>query len=196
MKAISPKSRSLLELKKIFRLRSLLIAALLYFGFIVASHYIFLKPQFNRYAVLEQEKERLNRIYYNIHPVVLDSTLNKLTYKTSEAERIKQNFITRTLDIKNLPSLLTELNYMAKDQEIDFDNITPLQEAKKIDGNYQKRFIQINFKASYTQFLTLLQSLENAKYWLLIDSFSIRQNSQDPLHHNISLKLFTITHKT
>jgi len=193
VKTIGRKNSPPLALKKILKLRSILIAALLYFGLIVASHYILLKPQFKQYELLEQEKEKLNRIYGSIHPATLDSTVNKLKQKISRTELNRQKFRERTLDSKNLPALLTELNYMAKLQQIELGNISPLPEVKIWNALYQKQFIQVNFKASYTQFLNLLKSFESARYWLLIDALTIRQNNQDFRHHNISLKLFTIT---
>ncbi|MFA4839330.1 MAG: type 4a pilus biogenesis protein PilO [archaeon] len=175
--------------KNLFKIHWMLLAILLYSMTVAGVNILIIKPQLKRYEELRLQKESLDNIYLRIRSTDVEKALTGLSAKVQRNQILEKNFTAKIAEKKNLSAVLSEVNWIVDKSGVQLSAIDPLQEDGKILGKYIKQPIVIRFQGNYSKFLTFLKNLETSHYWLLINSFKIDYNSQDPsnLIYNVTV---------
>ncbi len=178
--------------KNIFKLHWLLIAIFIYSVAIAFGNFFIIKPQLKTYKDLRVKKENLDNIYLKIRSIDIERALNNLNAKLEKCQSLEKSFESHIVEKKHLSVVLSELNWIVEKSGLKLNSIDPMHEAGKILGKFRKQPISIRFQGSYPNFLSFLNNLEQSRYWLLIDSYSISHRSKDISNHTYNIVIFTI----
>ena len=94
---------------------------------------------------------------------------------------------------QEMPSLLEELNSMAKKSNLDIISITP--SAPRVEGAqraaYQEFLIKVSARCGYHELGNFLTDLENADRFMKLVDISIKANENTPKRHSVELMVAT-----
>lgn len=176
--------------KNLFKIHWVVIAIFAYSITIALLNYKFVKPMVVNYEKLREKKVKLDNIFFPFTPAQINSTIKHLEKGIKKNNSEKLTFEAQPIETKKFPLVFAELNRIAKKLDITFSVVTPQKQKNLSFKNFDKRIINLVFNSNFPQFLNLLNELEESKYPLFIESYSISKNANN--NYTIIMKIFTI----
>lgn len=182
--------------KNVFKLHWMLLAIFIYSAALVAGNFMILRPQLKQYEQIKQTRAELDEIYLKIRSTDVQSVLDVLKSEAARAGELETIFSDRSVETKDLPVVLSDLNRQAQGVGLQLQYIDFLPERDIIKNRFLKKPITLRFLGTYEQTLAFLNGLEKIPYWLLVDSFIISAPKNQTSALNISLVLYTVMKAT
>jgi len=149
---MNPKVEKLLKLP--LYQRSLLLAALVVVVFGVFVWFLWL-PEYDKLAGMDQEIARLEADY--VQKKQIADNLPKFKEEFAKLEKLLEEALTQLPNKKEIPTLLTNLASLAKDNGLEVVNFTPRGEVNK--GFYAEVPASLDLVGSYHQIAEFAQAV-------------------------------------
>ncbi len=176
----------------LFRPLWLIVAIFIYSGSMALSNFLIIKPQLKRYQLLKAQKNELDEMIANTNFKDIDGTLKTLENTIDFYKDQQKLFDTRVLPRNDISIVLGELNQIVESSKLTLRYIDPLPPAGKILKKYRKIPVALQLNGTYQNFLSFLNNLEQSKYWLLIDNFTINPAAKGN-DYSYNVNIYTIT---
>lgn len=170
----------------------MLMAIFVYSGALAFGNFVIIKPQIRKYETLKKQRESLDDIYLRVRSIDVEQVLKYLQAELEESQKLKTAFESRTIRKEDFSTVLGELNRIVQKTGVKLQSIDPSNESDGILGSFQKKPVRISFQGSYPQFLTFLGELEQSRFWLLIDSYSVMDDPKDRKNHIFKIVVYSI----
>ncbi len=179
---------------KAMTLRTIIIAVVLYFGFIAVLLTLVINPVKSAYSSTKADIAATEEVYIEMKQLDIQAALNTIKAHIAELEDCRQHFNARLSGMQAFNALIPQLDQFCSQAGLKVIKLEQHPQIDFVPPSYQKRFIDLVVTGSFRNIQQLLIAMDQHPRWLLIENLRILpiKNSDQ---QQISLKIGVLMEK-